>query len=267
VEPVNWATGRGDGFSVPVYNRERSDQGAHATMQQFLSLCDRAGSRCAFSPGDPATKWKLLLARARQAPAIYAEIVTLTVTALSDPPESWAALADNLQQLYVASTPAAAVVAPSSVPAPAQSDYDNKDEAFLAVTCTDTNNPRDPFRWPEVAAARDRRFGPFGSFWAYLSEPCATWPTRDRDRYTGPFTRRTSAPILIVGTRFDPASPYQNALAITRQLPSSRLLTLDGWGHVAFGKSGCIADHIDRYLVTGALPPPGTTCRPDQRPF
>jgi len=267
VEPVNWATGRGDGFSVPVYNRELSDQGSYVTMQQFLSLCDRAGSRCAFSPGDPVQKWKLLLARARQAPAIYAEIVTLTVAALSDPPESWSALADNLQQLYVASAPATAVTGPPNAPAPPQSDYDNQDEAFLAVTCTDTNNPRNPFRWPEVAAARDRRFGPFGSFWAYLSEPCATWPTRDRDRYTGPFTRRTSAPILIVGTRFDPATPYQNALAVTRELPRNRLLTLDGWGHVALGKSGCIAGHIDRYLVTGALPPRGTTCRPDQRPF
>ena len=267
VEPVNWATGRGDGFSVPVYNRERSDQGAYATMRQFLSLCDRAGSRCAFSPGDPAKKWKLLLARARQAPTIYAEIVTLTVTALSDPPESWTALADNLQQAYVASTPGAAVTAPSSSPAPRQSDYDNKDEAFLAITCTDTDNPRNPFRWPQVAAARDRRFGPFGSFWAYLSEPCATWPTRDRDRYTGPFTRPTAAPVLVIGTRFDPASPYQNALTVTRELPRSRLLTLDGWGHVAFGKSTCIAGHVDRYLVTGALPPPGTTCRPDQRPF
>jgi pimeloyl-ACP methyl ester carboxylesterase len=99
------------------------------------------------------------------------------------------------------------------------------------------------------------------------AEPCATWPTRDQDRYTGPFTRRTSAPILVVGTRFDPASPYQNALTVTRELPRSRLLTLDGWGHVAFGKRGCIADHVDRYLVTVALPPPGTTCRPDQRPF
>ena len=108
-------------------------------------------------------------------PAIYAEIVTLTVAALSDPPESWSALAESLQQLYVASTPAGAVTAPSSAPAPRQSDYDNKEEAFLAVTCTDTNNPRNPFRWPQVAAARDRRFGPFGSFWAYLSEPCATF--------------------------------------------------------------------------------------------
>jgi hypothetical protein len=46
-----------------------------------------------------------------------------------------------------------------------------------------------------------------------------------------------------------------------------RLLTLDGWGHVALSKSTCIATYFDRYLVTGALPPPGTTCRLDQQPF
>jgi len=273
VEPVNWATGRGNGFSLPVYNRERSDKGSHATMRQFLSLCDAAGSRCAFSAGDPAEKWKLLLARARQAPMLYAEIVTLTVAALSDPPGSWRALAENLQQLYDSRDPGAAVgtrgplLSPESAPAPAPEDYNNKEESFLAITCTDTNNPRNPFRWPKVAAVTDRRFGPFGSFWAYLSEPCATWPARDRDRYTGPFTSHTASPILIVGTRFDPASPYQNALAVARELPRSRLLTLDGWGHVAFGKSACIAEHIDRYLVAGTLPSPGTTCRPDQRPF
>ena len=118
-----------------------------------------------------------------------------------------------------------------------------------------------------MARQRDHRFGPFGSFWAYLSEPCATWPARDHDRYTGPFNRRTSAPILIVGTRFDPATPYANARAVARQLPNSRLLTLDGWGHIALPKSACIATYVDRYLVTGALPPPGTTCRPDQQPF
>src|SRR3954469_15256417 len=271
VEPVNWATGRGNGFSVPVYNREGSDQGSYATMRQFLSLCDAAGPRCAFSAGNPTTKWQRLLARARRQPMLYAQIVSFTVEALSDPPESWTALAENLQQLYTAGTAGSAVsarpetLAPAA--APAQSGYDNKDEAFLAITCTDTNNPRNPFRWPAVATARDHRFGPFGSFWAYLSEPCATWPARDRDRYTGPYNHATSAPILIIGTRYDPASPYRNAVAVAHQLPRSRLLTLNGWGHVALGKSRCIAGYIDRYLLAGALPPPATTCQPDQLPF
>jgi pimeloyl-ACP methyl ester carboxylesterase len=171
-----------------------------------------------------------------------------------------------LQQLYRASTPAARRASPATAGG-AAAVYRNAGEALIAVTCTDTNNPRDPFRWHAVARQRDRRFGPFGSFWAYLSQPCATWPARDHDRYTGPFNHQTSAPILIVGTRFDPATPYANARAAARQLPNSRLLTLNGWGHPALPKSTCIATHIDRYLVTGTLPPPGTTCQPDQQPF
>jgi pimeloyl-ACP methyl ester carboxylesterase len=271
-EPAAWATGHGDGFSVPVYTRERSDTGTAATMRQFLQLCDRAGPRCAFSGGDPQAKWRTLLARARRAPiplpggppVTYADIVTVTVELLFDPPQSWAELAGKLQALYQASTLAARTATPA---AGATAGYDNRAEALAAVTCADTNNPRDPFRWLPVARHRDRRFGPFGSFWAYLSEPCATWPARDRDRYTGPFYRRTSAPVLIIGTRFDPATPYSNAQTVARQLPGSRLLTLDGWGHVALGKSTCIAGYVDRYLVNLALPPPGTTCRPDQQPF
>jgi pimeloyl-ACP methyl ester carboxylesterase len=275
IDPVDWATGHGDGFTVPVYTRQRSDTGTAATMAQFLRLCDHAGPRCAFSAGDPQAKWQTLLDRARRAPiripgsppVTYAEIVTATVPLLADPPQSWSALARRLQQLYQASAPAPRSASPTTTGSAAAAAYHNTDEALVAITCTDTNNPRDPFRWPAVARQRDHRFGPFGSFWAYVSEPCATWPARDHDRYTGPFHHRTSAPVLIVGTRFDPATPYANARALARQLPHSRLLTLNGWGHVALGKSACIATYIDRYLVTGALPPPGTTCRPDQQPF
>jgi pimeloyl-ACP methyl ester carboxylesterase len=275
IDPAAWATGRGDGFTVPVYTRQRSDAGTSATMRQFLQLCDRTGPRCAFSAGDPQAKWRTLLDRARRAPiripggppVTYADIVNDAVNLLADPPQSWAALAGDLQQLYRASTPAARTASPLAAAGAAAAAYNNKDEAQAAVTCADTNNPRDPFRWPPVARQRDRRFGPFGSFWAYLSEPCATWPARDHDRYTGPFGRRTSAPVLIIGTRFDPATPYGNARAVARQLPGSRLLTLDGWGHVALGKSTCIAAYVDHYLVNLVLPPPGTTCRPDQRPF
>ena len=43
VDPVDWATGHGDGFAVPVFTREDSDRGTYGTMRRFLSLCDRAG--------------------------------------------------------------------------------------------------------------------------------------------------------------------------------------------------------------------------------
>lgn len=276
VEPVAWATGRGDGFKTPVFLREGSDQGAHETLRQFLRLCDRAGRRCAFAHGDPGVKLDRLLARARRAPIVvptpqgprrvtYAEIVGLTLNGLFEP-DIWPALAEDLQLLFAASrhaTAAPGALAPSA-PEPASGGYDNTLDSFLSVTCADTNHPHDPSRWPRAAA---RASHPFGAPWAYNSEPCATWPARDQDRYTGPFTRRTAAPVLLIGTRFDPASRYRNAQIVAGELPGSRLLTLDGWGHVALGKSSCISAHVAHYLISGALPAAGTRCLPDQRPF
>jgi pimeloyl-ACP methyl ester carboxylesterase len=94
IDPAEWATGRGDVLSVPVYACEGSDAGTAATMRQFLRLCDRAGPHCAFSAGDPRAKWRTLLARARGAPiripggppVSYAEIVTRITLLLADPP-------------------------------------------------------------------------------------------------------------------------------------------------------------------------------------
>jgi pimeloyl-ACP methyl ester carboxylesterase len=195
-------------------------------------------------------------------------MVGLTLNALFEP-DSGPALAEDLQLLYAASnrSSAAAPVAGITGAGPASSGYDNTLESFLSVICTDTNHPRDPFVWPRAAASADRRFAPFGAPWAWDSEACATWPARDQDRYTGPFTRRTDEPVLLIGTRFDPASRYQNAQIVARELPRARLLTLNGWGHVALGKSSCISAHVARYLLGGTLPPPGTTCKPDRGPF
>ena len=280
VEPVAWATGRGKGSTQPVFIREGSDQGAHATLQQFLRLCDRAGPRCAFAQGNPTTKLDRLLARARRAPIIvptpqgpqpvsYAEIVGLTLNALFEP-DSWPALAEDLQLLFAASnhsTTTAPVAGTATGAGLAANGYNNTLESFLSVTCTDTNHPHDPFVWSRAAASADRRSAPFGAPWAWDSEACATWPARDHDRYIGPFAHRTAAPVLLIGTRFDPASRYQNAQIVARELPRSRLLTLNGWGHVALGRSSCISAHIARYFLAGTLPPPGTTCQPDRRPF
>jgi pimeloyl-ACP methyl ester carboxylesterase len=280
VEPVAWATGRGQGFTQPLFIRERSDQGAHATLQQFLRLCDLAGPRCAFAAGNPTTKLDRLLERARKAPIIvptpqgpqpvsYAEIVAPTLNALFEP-DSWPALAEDLQLLYDASnrsTMTAPVAGIATGAGPASGGYDNTLESFLSVICSDTNHPRDPFVWPRAAASADRHFAPFGAPWAWDSEACATWPARDHDRYSRPFTHRTAAPVLLIGTRFDPASRYQNAKIVARELPRARLLTLNGWGHVALGKSSCISAHVAGYLLGGTLPPPGTSCKPDRRPF
>ena len=49
----------------------------------------------------------------------------------------------------------------------------------------------------------------------------------------------TSArPILLVGNKVDPATPYQDAVAMSHDLADARLVTVDGYGHSALGVRG-----------------------------
>ena len=279
LNPMEWATGHGDGFTVPFSTRLNSAHGAYDTLLQFFRYCKASGlSDCAFAGGDPFTKYYTLLARARAAPITvhghaytFADIVNITLGALYNfSPTDFPNLAKLLQALYtnsaVGSTAAAQLIAGLRGSRPVAA-YNNGLDSFLAVACSDTDNPHNPFVWPRAAAEQDEQSPYFGSDWTWASEPCATWPARDADRYTGPFTHNTSNPVLVIGNLHDPATPYAGAQAVADMLPNSRLLTLNGWGHTSLGRSACIDRYITGYLVNQTLPPTGTVCQSDQLPF
>jgi pimeloyl-ACP methyl ester carboxylesterase len=68
-------------------------------------------------------------------------------------------------------------------------------------------------------------------------------------------------PVLVVNSRYDPATAYPWAQQVARQLgPSARLLTYQGWGHVAYRHSPCVHAAVDRYLLDLTLPADGTDC-------
>jgi hypothetical protein len=78
----------------------------------------------------------------------------------------------------------------------------------------------------------------------------------------------TAHPVLVVGTKYDPATPYADAKAMAGELADARLLTHEGYGHTALiNPSSCVKAYESRYLVDGTLPPAGTTCRQDEPPF
>src|SRR5215218_454253 len=136
--------------------------------------------------------------------------------------------------------------------AAAQELYPNFVEGFPSVVCSDGVNPRSFDAWRRAARV------------------CAQWSrSAGQDRYLGPWTARTSSPVLVVGNFFDPATRYQGAVTASRLLPNSRLLSYAGWGHTAYlGKGNfCVDDNVTRYLVTTRTPPVGTVCRPEGSPF
>src|SRR6185295_1002599 len=135
----------------------------------------------------------------------YAFIVDGLRGALQFPP-IWPALADLYEQLDHASlastdNAAAAPSARAATDASAADEgdpYDNSREALLAVSCSETANPSVPALWPVTARLADAAVPYFGADWTWLSAACATWPVRDGDRYSGPFTAATAHPVLFV---------------------------------------------------------------------
>ncbi|MFB4271574.1 alpha/beta hydrolase [Nonomuraea sp. GTA35] len=118
-----------------------------------------------------------------------------------------------------------------------------------------------------MAAERERVVAPLGTLRAYETSVCSYWQSRSGERHRGPWSARTGEPALIVNDRFDPATPIWSAQRVNALLPGSRLPVNEGWGHVVTQQSTCVAQAVSRYLVDGALPAPGATCRPDTVPF
>lgn len=71
-----------------------------------------------------------------------------------------------------------------------------------------------------------------------------------------------SAPVLVVGTTGDPATPYEGAEKMAKELGAGVgvLVANEGEGHGAYGTSSCATATIDAYLLDGKVPAYGTTC-------
>ncbi|ALV34441.1 alpha/beta hydrolase [Streptomyces sp. CdTB01] len=142
-----------------------------------------------------------------------------------------------------------------------QGRYSNLMFANAAVNCLDLPGAFSSPEQVEKALPSFEKASPvFGEGLAWASLNCAYWPVKA----TGEPHRieaRGAAPIVVVGTTRDPATPYRWAQSLAAQLTSGRLLTYQGDGHTAYGRgSDCIDSAIDTYLLHGTPPAQGKRC-------
>jgi hypothetical protein len=113
----------------------------------------------------------------------------------------------------------------------------------------------------QAIAARASRTAPhFGASTTWLGLPCAYWPVRAQEK-VAPIHAKGAPPIVVVGTRGDPATPYSWAVSLAHQLKSGRLVTYEGDGHTAYGSSDCVDSAVNNYLLKLTEPAKGTTCK------
>jgi hypothetical protein len=70
-----------------------------------------------------------------------------------------------------------------------------------------------------------------------------------------------AAPIVVIGTTRDPATPYQWAVHLADQLESGVLISRDGDGHTGYNAGNdCVDEAVEAYLVSGTVPTDGLEC-------
>ncbi|KAG9106063.1 hypothetical protein FRC07_008976 [Ceratobasidium sp. 392] len=149
----------------------------------------------------------------------------------------------------------------SSDPAP---DY-----AFQAVTCADAVDPGNvttQMVFEELVRATREVSPMFGPMWGDAGLYCHRWPARAVERYTGPWNKTLSNPILVIGNEADPITPFVSAKKVADALGDSAVLVeQDDYGHTSLAMhSNCTLAILGHYFVNNTLPSADKFCGTNQ---
>jgi pimeloyl-ACP methyl ester carboxylesterase len=134
-------------------------------------------------------------------------------------------------------------------------------EANIAISCLDARQPSDESSMATQNSRMVAASPTLGRYWQFGALTCDAWPypvvAHPKD-----YSAKGSAPILVVGTTGDPATPYSQAVSVANKvLRNGHLVTYNGEGHTAYGRSNeCVASAVDNYFIKSAVPGSDPDC-------
>lgn len=142
-------------------------------------------------------------------------------------------------------------------------EYTTTQDAFTAIHCVDDTRMTDPAAIRELNE-RYKEAAPFlddGNPPGSARDACAFWPVPPT---SSPHLPKVAglAPVLVISTTGDPATPYQAGVSLAKSLKGG-LLTYEATQHTVFLQGNkCVDDAGATYLIERTLPAEGTRCKP-----
>jgi len=240
--------------------------GFEQNLQAFLAYC-RSSSSCGYGRrGDPGQKLLALMQRLDSNPIRVGgreltRALAMTGVLLSLYDQSlWRYLDQALTAAQNGDGRILMVLADFYNHRQADGTYTNLfNGAYLSAYCLDWPVPADIADYDRLGTAFAKASALFGPFMQYGNLQCAYWPVKPK-RQQGPLPVDGAPPILLVGGTNDPATPYAESVAVSKQIEGSVLLTRQGNGHTSYDSSSCAHAAEDAYLTELALPAAGTVC-------
>ena len=136
----------------------------------------------------------------------------------------------------------------------------NSLEALYAVNCLDHDDALPSSEVERHLRRFDKASPTFGRVFAYGLSGCVQWPVHT-GRVPEEIAAEGAAPIMVVGTTRDPATPLEWAEALADQLESGVLVRRDGDGHTGYlAGNDCVDSAVESYLVSGKVPDGTVDC-------
>lgn len=251
--------------------------GFETVLDRFFQACLAAGPACGFGGNDPKLAFDTLLAKLDRIPlrgsdprdpVVNGDFLRQATLSMTYGLTTWDGFAAALSRLEADDADPMLDWFDETVDS---LGFNFVNDAYTAVTAVDE-------RWPSgpVSSYFDRRQlseGLFDCFFFTVGHnelDAALWPAEDRNAFRGKIRNpKSAAPILVVGTTYDSATPYVWSERLTADLGNARLLTFEANAHNAvLTGDPCLFVRVLTFLTDGkTLPPPGTVCVDQRKPF
>jgi len=242
-------------------------KGFEKDLNDYLAACESASPPCPFTGSNPKGQLLALLEKLDQSPLPVGSrrldstlaLTGILYTMYFDPSQSWPYLSQALNREQQGDGSLLMSFADAYLERDSNGHYSNSLEANYAINCLDHPVPADPNYFADRAKQLQQVAPVFGPFVAYSDLPCRYWPVAPT-REPGVLDAPGAPPIVLVGQTGDPATPYEWAQAVHKQLSSSILITRNGNGHGGYDVSSCVRSLVNPYLINLTVPPDGRTC-------
>jgi pimeloyl-ACP methyl ester carboxylesterase len=142
---------------------------------------------------------------------------------------------------------------------------DNSNDVYSAVTCAEGDLGTDSVDTLGGIPVLKEKAPTIGDYFGYddtfvLDALCSNWPHPVADQ-PSEYDAEGAAPIIVIGTTNDPATPYANAVSLAKQLSSGVLISYEGEGHTIYAQGvACVDDAVDAYFIEGTVPTADPMC-------
>ena len=137
----------------------------------------------------------------------------------------------------------------------------NDFDSGAVIDCLDWKDDRTLDQYKADAKEFAAKAPVFGPYIAFAGVHCQYFPKPATQRAPNTLTEIKTAPIIVIGTIRDPATPYAWSVSLAKIFTGSRLISLDADGHTGHGRgSACVDSAVDEYLLKGTLPKANLSC-------